>query len=308
MSALRILFMGTADFAVPTLERLTREGYGPVAVVTGPDKPSGRGQQMHTTPVKRRAMAHGFPLLQPERLKDPSFADAARSFSPDVIVVVAYRILPPEVFTIARLGALNLHASLLPRYRGAAPINRAIMNGETETGVTTFLLDKEVDTGNILLQERVAIGPDEDAGSLHDRLAEIGARITVDTLGLLEQGRALPRAQDSACASPAPKIFKADCRILWNNPASSIRNQIRGLSPYPSAFTVHRDKILKITRARIAQGTLPPGTAVVENGALLVGTADFLLSLEELQQEGRKKMDVKDFLRGYRFTGEERFD
>ncbi|HUI65707.1 MAG TPA: methionyl-tRNA formyltransferase [Bacteroidota bacterium] len=308
MNALRILFMGTADFAVPALERLTRDGYAPVAVVTGPDKPSGRGQQMHPTPVKRIAMGHGFPLLQPEKLRDPSFAEAVRSFSPDVIVVVAYRILPPEIFTLARLGALNLHASLLPRYRGAAPINRAIMNGETETGVTTFLLDAQVDTGSILLQERVAIGPDEDAGSLHDRLAEIGARVTVDTVRLLEQGKALPRAQDATCASPAPKIFKEDCRIVWNGPAESIRNQIRGLSPSPAAFTILRDKVLKITRAHIVQGTLSPGTVVAEKGTLLVGTADHVLSVEVLQQEGRKKMDVKDFLRGYRLTGKEHFD
>lgn len=308
MSALRILFMGTAGFAIPSLELLTREGYAPVTVVTGPDKPSGRGQQVHPTPVKVFALGHGFPVLQPENLRDPSFAAAVRSFSPDVIVVVAYRILPVEVFTAARLGALNLHASLLPRYRGAAPINRAIMNGETETGVTTFLLDANVDTGNILRQERVPIDPDEDAGSLHDKLAHVGARLVLDTVRLMEQGNALPRAQDPAIASAAPKILKDDCRIVWNAPAESVRNQVRGLAPYPAAFTMHRDRTLKVTRARLAPGALPPGTVDVQGNSLLVGTADRLLALEELQQEGKRKMAAEDFLRGYRISSGEHFD
>ena len=302
MPPIRVVFMGTAPFAVPSLEILAEHGYPIPAVVTGPDRPRGRGREISPTAVKVAALSLGIPVLQPERLRDPGFAGALRSLDPALIVVVAFRILPPEVFRIPRCGAINLHASLLPRYRGAAPINRAIINGEGETGVTTFFLEESVDTGNVLLQARTPIQPDDDAGTLHDRLAEVGAEVVLHTVRLIEQGKAVPRAQDPALASPAPKIFREDCRIDWNRPAERIRNHIRGLSPSPAAFTMHDGKVLKIFRARAAAGALAPGTVEAGRGTLLVGTADHPLALEDLQQEGKKRMTVVEFLRGYKIS------
>ena len=299
MPPFRIVFMGTAEFAVPSLDALLAAGYHIPVVVTAPDKPQGRGLAMRPSQVKRRALSAGIPVLQPPLLKDPSFADAIRALDPDLIVVVAFRILPPSVFTIPRLGSMNLHASLLPRYRGAAPINRAIMMGETETGVTTFLLDEKIDTGGILLQERTPIFPDDDAGSLHDRLEHIGAEVVLRTVRLIEQGKAVPRTQDSSVASPAPKIFHEDCRILWERPANVIRNQIRGLSPAPGAFFHHADRTIKAFRANVVEGRALPGHVNAGKDFLHVGTGEGLLSLEELQMEGRKRMPVAEFLRGY---------
>jgi methionyl-tRNA formyltransferase len=308
MSPLRIVFMGTAPFAVPSLVTLAENGYAISAVVTGPDRPRGRGRQISPTPVKEIATARSLPVMQPESLKDHAFAGAVRALGPDLIVVVAFRILPPEVFKTPRLGSINLHASLLPRYRGAAPINRAIMNGEVETGVTTFFLEESVDTGNILLQARTPISPDDDAGTLHDRLADVGAEIVLHTVRLVEQGKAIPRPQDPALASPAPKIFKEDCRIDWHAPAEHVRNHIRGLSPSPAAFTTHDGKALKLFRARITAGSLEPGTVDVRKDALLVGTADDLIALEDLQQEGKNRMTTGEFLRGYRISPGDRFE
>ena len=312
MAPLRIVFMGTAPFAVPSLAILAENGYAISAVVTGPDRPRGRGRQMSPTPVKEIAVVRGLPVMQPESLRDQAFAGAVRSLAPDLVVVVAFRILPPEVFRIPRLGSINLHASLLPRYRGAAPVNRAIMNGEVETGVTTFFLEESVDTGSVLLQARTPILPDDDAGTLHDRLAGVGAEIVLHTVRLIEQGKAVPRLQDPALASPAPKIFKEDCRINWNTPAEQVRNHIRGLSPSPAAFTMHDGRVLKLFRARIAPGSLPPGTVpgVVHVGkdSLLVGTADDPIAIEELQQEGKNRMAAGEFLRGYRISHGDRFE
>ncbi len=308
MPPLSVVFMGTAQFAVPSLEILAEHGYPIPAVVTGPDRPRGRGREVSPTAVNVAASRLGIPVLLPERLKDPAFADALRSLDPSLIVVVAFRILPPEIFRIPRRGSINLHASLLPRYRGAAPINRAIMNGEAETGVTTFFLEESVDTGNILLQARTPIQPDDDAGTLHDRLADVGAEVVLHTVRLIEQGKALPREQDPALASPAPKIFREDCRIDWNAPAERIRNLIRGLSPSPAAFTIHGGKVLKVFRARTAAGALAPGAVEVGRETLLVGTADLPLALEDLQQEGKKRMTVGEFLRGYRISTGDRFE
>ena len=299
MPPFRIVFMGTAEFAVPSLDALLAAGYHIPVVVTAPDKPQGRGLAVRPSQVKRRALSAGLPVLQPPLLKDPSFADAIRALDPDLIVVVAFRILPPSVFTIPRRGSMNLHASLLPRYRGAAPINRAIMMGETETGVTTFLLDEKIDTGEILLQERIPIFPDDDAGSLHDRLEHIGAEVVLQTVRLIEQGKVVPRTQDSSVASPAPKIFHEDCRILWEKPANVIRNQIRGLSPAPGAFFHHADRTIKAFRANVVEGRALPGHVNAGKDFLHVGTGEGLLSLEELQMEGRKRMPVAEFLRGY---------
>lgn len=299
--------MGTPEFAVPSLELLLNQEYPVQAVVTAPDKPRGRGQHLSATPIKETALLHHLPVLQPASLKDPSFLSQISTMKPDLIVIVAFRILPKELFTIPRLGSFNLHASLLPKYRGAAPINWALINGEKETGVTTFFLQEHVDTGNILLQARIPIGDDDDAGSIHDKLSEIGAEIVLHTVRLIEQGKAMPRPQDNTLASPAPKISKEDCRIDWHRPALSIHNRIRGLSPFPTAFTVHDGKILKIFRSQVLpEGSMEePGTILVAPESLRVASTDSMLALTELQVEGRKRMGVEEFLRGYRIsTGE----
>lgn len=294
--------MGTPDFAVPSLEILLRNNYNICAVVTAPDKPRGRGQELSPTPVKKLALRHQLNVLQPDSLKDPAFAGQIRSLSPDLIIVVAFRILPKEIFTIPRHGSFNLHASLLPKYRGAAPINWAIIKGEKETGVTTFFLQEKVDTGNMLLQARVPITDDDDAGSVHDKLSDVGAEIVLHTVRLIEQGKAVPRKQDDAHATPAPKIFKEDCRIDWARPAAEIRNRIRGLSPHPSAFTTHEGKKIKLYKSRVLEqkAQSEPGTIFTSPTTLAVSTADLLLAIDELQLEGRKRMGVEEFLRGYK--------
>jgi methionyl-tRNA formyltransferase len=293
--------MGTPEFAVPSLQLLISGGYTISAVATAPDKPRGRGQQLSFTPIKEIALKHGLAILQPESLKEPGFLEQLAALAPDLIVVVAFRILPKEIFTIPRLGSFNLHASLLPKYRGAAPINWAIINGEKETGVTTFFLQEKVDTGNILLQARLPIPPEDNAGTVHDKLAEVGAEIVLHTVRLIEQGKAVPKKQDDALASPAPKIFKDDCRINWNQSAPAIHNRIRGLSPHPAAFTVHGEKVIKVYRSSPTslQSQQSPGTVLIDDRKLFVATADDLLSIEELQVEGRKRMPVEEFLRGY---------
>ena len=302
--------MGTPEFSVPALDSLIRNGYPIVAVVTGPDKPRGRGRSVTPTPVKEVALRHSLPVLQPESLKDPAFHAALGALSPDLIIVVAFRILPKEIFTLPPLGAFNLHASLLPKYRGAAPINWAIINGETRTGVTTFFLEEKVDTGGILLQAEVPISPGDDAGSLHDKLALVGAEIVLDTVRVIEEGKCRPKAQDPTLASPAPKIYKEDCRIRWDRPAERIRDLIRGLSPSPGAFTVYNGKVLKIFRSVLAlegSATLP-GELQVSPKSLHVSTADGQLAIQDLQLEGRKRMTVEEFLRGHHPKTGEKFE
>lgn len=301
--------MGTPEFAVPSLELLLSNGYTIPAVVTAPDKPRGRGRQLSYTPIKEIALKHDLAVLQPESLKDPGFISRLVSLDSDLIVVVAFRILPREVFTVPRLGSFNLHASLLPKYRGAAPINWAIINGEKETGVTTFFLQEKVDTGSILLQARLPVLPEDNAGTVHDKLAGVGAEIVLHTVRLIEQGKAVPKKQDDALASPAPKIFKDDCRINWNQPALALHNRIRGLSPYPAAFTLHRVNMIKLYRSALStiRSQQSPGTVLIDGGKLIVATADTLLSIEELQLEGRKRMPVHEFLRGYPLRTGERF-
>lgn len=299
--------MGTPDFAVPSLEILIRNGFTIQSVVTAPDKPRGRGLEVRPTPVKTTAVKYGVPVLQPENLKDPQFVSSLASLDPDLIVVVAFRILPREVFAIPRLGSFNLHASLLPRYRGAAPINWAIMNGETVTGVTTFFLEEKVDTGRVILQAMVPIGPDDDAGTMHDRLAQLGSDVVLETVKLIESGKAVGTPQDAALASPAPKIFTQDCRIQWVLSAERVRNFIRGLSPLPSAWTQYQGRILKILKVSKVERRSPgkPGEIVVTPASLLVSAADGVVSVEELQLEGRKRMRIEEFLRGYRLqTGD----
>jgi methionyl-tRNA formyltransferase len=287
--------MGTPDFAVPSLKILIDNGYLISAVVTAPDKPRGRGQELSPTPIKQLALQHNISVLQPESLKDPVFGRHIRNLSPDIIVVVAFRILPRDIFTIPRLGSFNLHASLLPKYRGAAPINRAIINGEKETGVTTFFLQDKVDTGNVLLQARIPITDDDDAGTIHDKLAEVGAEIVLHTVKLIELGKANPHTQDDSLSSPAPKIFKNDCRIRWDQPAVTIHNFIRGLSPHPAAFTMHNGKVVKVYKSKVTDDRSIglPGSLAVSSTSLAVATSDTLLQLVELQQEGRKRMGIE---------------
>jgi len=302
--------MGTPEFAVPSLQILHHEHYPILAVVTAAEKPRGRGQRLSSTAVGEFASKNGLPLLQPESLLDPDFVDQLRKLRPDILVVVAFRILPPEVFSIPRIASFNLHASLLPAYRGAAPINRAIMNGETMTGLTTFVLADKVDTGGIILQQSFPINPNDNAGSLHDRLAVEGSTMVLETVRLLETGDATPSPQNDSLSTPAPKIRKEDCRIDWTRPALSIHNQIRGLSPYPAAFTTHNGKVLKIYKCvptRIASAG-SPGTATVGREFLRVASGDFLLSIEELQLEGRRRMMVDEFLRGYGIRDGERVE
>lgn len=304
MSPLKLVFMGTAEFAVPSLKILLDSGYAIRAVVTGADKPRGRGQRISPTPVKAFALQHDLQVLQPVSVKDPNFVSKLAGLSPDLAVVVAFRILPRSVFTIPRLGTFNLHASLLPKYRGAAPINWAIINGEQETGVSTFFLEEAVDTGTIILQDRLPIGPDEDAGSLHDRLATLGADTVLQTVRLIERGDVVPTPQNADQATPAPKIFREHCRIDWNRPAGAVHDFIRGLSPHPAAWTTHRGGMLKIYKTVLdsAASGGKPGSITIRSETLTVATADSALSLIELQQEGHRRIPVAEFLRGYRCT------
>lgn len=299
--------MGTPDFAVPSLKILIDNGYRIPAVVTAPDKPRGRGQELSPTPIKNVAVHYKLPLLQPDSLKDPLFVQSVQSMRPDLIVVVAFRILPREIFTIPKLGSFNLHASLLPKYRGAAPINWAIIKGERETGVTTFLLQEKVDTGNVVLQARMPIADDDDAGTLHDKLADVGAEIVLHTVRMMEQGKASPRPQENALASPAPKIFKEDCHIEWNHPALQVHNFIRGLSPHPAAFARHNGRILKVYKTRMLDvpSRTSPGSVVASPSTLHISTTDTMLDIIELQQEGRKRMGVEEFLRGYKIASDD---
>ncbi len=296
---MRIIFMGTPDFAVPSLEILIENGYKPVAVATGPDRRRGRGLQVSPTPVKQAAERAGIEtILQPESVKEPAFAEAVAALAPDVIVVVAFRILPPEVYMQAKHGAFNLHGSLLPRYRGAAPINHALMQGATETGVTTFFLEKAVDTGNMILQKRLSIGPDESAGELHDRMMLLGAEAVLETVRRIEAGTANPTPQDDALASPAPKIFPDDCRIPWEQPAEAVHNHGRGLSPHPGAWTLHGETMLKIYRTARSEGAGAPGAVLEAGPRLLVACGRGAVEVLDLQQEGRRRIAAADFLRG----------
>jgi len=292
--------MGTPEFAVPSLTALLDAGYAPAAVATGPDRPRGRGQEVSPTPVKEVAQEAGIdPVLQPEDVTDPAFAEAMAEVEPDVIVVVAYKILPPAVFTTASEGAFNLHGSLLPKYRGAAPINHALMAGETETGVTTFFLEPSVDTGDIILQKRMSIGPNETAGEVHDRMAELGGEAVVETVRQIEEGTVEPRPQDDEKATPAPKIHDEDCEIPWDRSAEDVHNHVRGLSPYPGAWTMHDGTRLKLYRTRRAEGSGAPGEVIAAHDRLVVACGTGAVEVLTLQQPGRTRLDAADFLNGY---------
>jgi len=304
---MRIMFMGTPEFAIPSLEILLANNIEIASVVTAPDKPSGRGQQIGQSAVKKFAVHRGLDVLQPDSLRDPAFAEACRKLQPDLMVVVAFRILPPSVFSLPRLGAFNLHASLLPKYRGAAPINRAIIAGERESGVTTFFLGERVDTGAIILQARTPITEDMTAGELHDTLAEIGAEIVLHTTRRIEQENVVPRPQDEGAASGAPKIFKEECRINWTQSFDVVHNFIRGLSPSPCAYTFHQGTMLRTFRSRKSDTphSRQPGTILECDERLLVAAGGGAVELLELQQEGRKRLPVAEFLKGYRMQAGE---
>ncbi len=306
---MKIIFMGTPDFAVYSLEALLEAGHELVAVVTVPDKKQGRGQKLRPSPVKQCALKHGLTLLQPESLRDETFREELKRLGAELFVVVAFKILPREVFGIPPLGTLNVHASLLPAYRGAAPINWAIINGERESGVTTMLIDARVDTGDILLQERVNITGDMNAGDLHDLLAPLGARLLVLTLEKLKRGEIKPQKQDNRLASRAPKLTAANTAIDFNRPADEVHNFIRGLSPYPGAYTFWRGQKLKILKAGVSSGEHTesrPGQIIRrEKERLVVACNPGAVSLERLQLQGKRQMNVRDFLNGYPLkTGE----
>jgi methionyl-tRNA formyltransferase len=302
----RIVFMGTPDFAVASLRALVENGFHIAAVVTAQDKPAGRGLNLTESAVKQFAISKNIPILQPEKLRSPEFLEQLKSYQADIQVVVAFRMLPEVVWAMPDLGTINLHGSLLPQYRGAAPINRAIMNGETKTGVTTFKLQQEIDTGNILLLEEITIGPNETAGELHDHMKEIGAALVVRTIRGLLDGTLQEKPQniqDPSTLKTAPKIFTADCEINWLNKVSNIHNQIRGLSPFPGAFTPFKDKTLKIFKARPEKKDigLKPGEMETDGkNWLRFSAVDGYIYIEEVQMEGKKRMKTAEFLRGFR--------
>lgn len=295
--------MGTPEFAVPSLERLHDSGFEIAAVVTSTDKLGGRGgRQLLESAVKRAAVARGIPVLQPEKLRDPAFLDALRSLKADLQVVVAFRMLPEAVWAMPRLGTINLHSSLLPRYRGAAPINWAVIRGERETGLTTFFIRQAIDTGDVLLQARTPIGENETAGELHDRLMEIGADLLLETVRGIEAGTLQARPQDDAEATPAPKIFHDTCRIDFGLSLGELHNFIRGMSPYPGAWTLLDGEELKLLRARpeAADHNLQPGTLLVEKRQLRIAVPGGYLHIEELQPQGKRRMSAGDFINGWR--------
>ncbi len=299
----RIVFYGTPEFAVTTLEALHKAGYPIVGVVTAPDKPAGRGQKLHESEVKKAAVRLGLPIAQPEKLKSPEFQQQLRDWDPQLQVIVAFRMLPESVWNYPQMGSLNLHASLLPAYRGAAPIQWAIVNGEKETGCTTFLLQHEIDTGDLLLQETVPIFPEDTAADLYDRLMHRGADLVVKTVAGLVEGSLEPKPQASAVGQPtAPKISKEDGRIDWTKSAQQIDHHIRGFTPFPGAWTEHEGITYKIHRAALTDVPTEgePGQWRIEGERLLVGGRDRFLEIFDLQPAGRTRMKASEFLRGYR--------
>ena len=308
---MRIIFMGTPDFAVATLQSLVENGFEVVAAITAPDKPVGRGQKMSESPVKKYALSRGIPVLQPEKLKNKVFLEELATYKADLQVVVAFRMLPEAVWAMPKMGTINLHGSLLPQYRGAAPINWAVINGEIMTGVTTFFIEKEIDTGNIIFSENIEIKATDTAGDLHDRMMWIGGDLMVKTVKAIESGVYPSVKQDfSQELKPAPKIFKETCKIDWQQDAKAIYDFVRGLSPYPAAWTTLDGKVLKIFETEIVNEELPELDNLVfedftlktdNKKHLLIQTPDSFLAIKSLQLEGKKRMTTEEFLRGYRF-------
>ncbi len=314
---LRIVFMGTPDFAVASLKALVENGYNVVGVITAPDKPAGRGKVLSEPAVKKYAVENGLKVMQPEKLKNPEFLEELKALDADLQIIVAFRMLPEVVWRMPRMGTFNLHGSLLPQYRGAAPLNWAVINGETKTGVTTFLLDHEIDTGRILFKQKIEIGDDDTVGDIHDRLMEIGARLVLTTVDALAEGNVRPVPQTEVTPDSeikhAPKIFRDDCKINWNNDAEEIRNLIRGLSPYPAAWTtlVNRtsgDEIqvkLFFAQRVISLDNGVPGTIETDGKIVMnVACGKGWLQITDLQLAGKKRMKTEEFLRGFQHIGD----
>ncbi|HKI89413.1 MAG TPA: methionyl-tRNA formyltransferase [Draconibacterium sp.] len=315
--SIRIIFMGTPDFAVASLQALIVGGYNVVGVITAPDKPAGRGKQLSESSVKRYAVEKGLKMLQPEKLKNPVFIEELQALKADLQVVVAFRLLPEVVWNMPPLGTFNLHGSLLPQYRGAAPLNWAVINGETKTGVTTFLLDKEIDTGKILFKREIEIGENDTVGDIHDRLMEIGAKLVTETVDALAEGNIQPIPQEELlqgeAVKHAPKIFKEDCKIDWSRESEKVRNLIRGLSPYPTAWSILVNKIngkevpVKIFFAQIVRQAqvASPGSVESDGKTVLnVACKNGWLQIMDLQIAGKKRMKTDEFLRGFPQIGE----
>lgn len=300
---MKIIFMGTPDFSIPSLNSIYKSNHELVAIVTTPDKERGRGQKITFTPVKQFAIENNIPVYQPEKLKsNPEFVEQMKALQPDLFVVVAFRILPKEVFDIPKFGSFNLHGSFLPKYRGAAPIQWALINGETETGLTTFKLAEKVDTGNIYLQERVDIFPVDNFETLHDRMSELGADLVLKTIDLIESGNYELKQQNDSLTSPAPKITKEICLIDWKKTAAEIHNLVRGLSPHPAAFFVYDSKVLKIYQTEIVErNDLKPFQIFPTKTELVIGCGKGALRVLEIQQEGKKRLGIAEFLRGFSF-------
>ena len=314
--ALRIVYMGTPDFAVESLRCLVEGGYNVVGVITMPDKPAGRGHKLQFSPVKQYALEHSLPLLQPEKLKDEVFVEALREWKADLQIVVAFRMLPEVVWNMPRLGTFNLHASLLPQYRGAAPINWAVINGDTETGITTFFLRHEIDTGEVIQQVRIPIADTDDVGIVHDKLMMLGGKLVTETVDAILNDAVKPIPQEEMAVvgelRPAPKIFKDTCRIDWNQPVKRIYDFIRGLSPYPAAWSelVQPDGetvVMKIfeTEKIIQSHQLTPGTLLTDGKTYIhVAAADGIIGIRALQLPGKKRLKTDELLRGFRLTEE----
>ncbi len=312
---IRIAYFGTPEFAASQLEAILKAGYEVAVVVTMPDKPAGRGRQIQYSDVKKTALEHGLPLLQPEKLKDPLFLEQLASYQANLFVVVAFRMLPAVVWQMPELGTFNLHASLLPQYRGAAPINFAIINGETETGLTTFFLNEEIDMGAVIMREKVGIRPDETAGELHDELMVLGNKLVVETIKKVEQGTVEPLPQEQLAEGqalkPAPKISKEFCNIDWDQDRLNIYNHIRGLSPYPAAHTQLISEMgerieMKVFSSEMeaCHPDMPVGSVVTDNKKFLkIAIKDGFIHLTQVQQAGKKAMPIADFLRGTRLDG-----
>ena len=307
---MKIIYMGTPDFAVEPLRRLVEAGKNIVAVVTMPDKPAGRGHKIQFSPVKEYALSVNLPILQPVNLKDPEFIEQLRSYQADLQIVVAFRMLPEIVWNMPPLGTFNLHASLLPQYRGAAPINWAVINGETETGITTFFLQHEIDTGNIIMQQKIDIAPDDNAGIVHDKLMYLGADLVLQTVNQIESGNVASIPQPEGELKPAPKIFKDTCRINFNSTSESVRNLVRGLAPYPAAWielanaegNTTNMKIYEVSK-ELCTPTHPVSTLVCDGKKVLkVAVQDGYIHLNQVQLAGKKRMPAADLMRGTDLT------
>ena len=300
---LRIIFMGTPDFAIPSLEALIKNGYRIVAVITAQDKPRGRGRKLSPPPVKSFAMQHNIPVLQPPNLKDPLFLEQLKSYNANLQVVVAFRMLPEVVWSVPEFGTFNLHASLLPDYRGAAPINWVLINGETKTGLTTFFIKHEIDTGNIIFMEEVDILPTDNAGSLHDKLMIHGAGLVIKTVKAIEENSyEVQIQQDLPGLKKAPKIFREMCEIDWNQDSRKVYDFVRGLSPFPCSWTVINNKMYKIYQVEVLseddQKSIPGNYETDSKSYLNIQCSRGIISVSELQPEGKKKMNIGDFFRG----------